>query len=158
MNDRQRVEALIFPTFFLQVIRCGVREKDADYERCKGYLAEALEEALRGCDDKRRAQILRRTARLHDALTEEYRRAGQQVDKIGLTVLYTLQAVLDADYLVLEEGSRLAAAIDAIVQALGEALDEPKLVASARKQAARMLAHMQRLGVFEGVANDRRAA
>ncbi|MCC3246729.1 hypothetical protein LG047_15620 [Methylocystis sp. WRRC1] len=159
MNDRQRTEALFFPTMLLNIIDCGVTDQEAeDFKRCRAYLIEANEETLRGCDDKRRRQLMRRVVRLHDALTEEYREHEARVDKVGLMVVYVLQAVLAADYLVLEEGSRLSVAIGAIIEGLGDAFSESRLDASARKHAAKMLAQLQREGYFAGVIFEREAA
>lgn len=156
MNDRQRVEAIFFPIFFQQVLRCGVNDKGSDdYRSCFLQLQQAIDIVLRGCDEKRYANLMRRAIRAHNEVTEVYRKSNIRVEKMGLIALYALQMVLDADYLVLEEGSDLAEAINAIMRGLADAFKEEKLDASAQKQAGRMLTHLQELGYFDGV---RRAA
>lgn len=74
MNDRQRVEAALFPVWLLNILKCGVNDKDTDdYRRCQSILASAVDEAFKGCDEWRRAQLLRRVARVHNQITEDFR-------------------------------------------------------------------------------------
>lgn len=160
MNDRQRVEAALFPSWFINILSCGVSpdERDDDYYRCQRILATAVSEALRGCDEQKSNQILRRVSRVHNAVTDDYRRNDVSVIKIGLIALYALEAVLSADYLELTEGSPLALAIDAIIEALSASFAEPRLDASARKHAGKVLSHLKSLGYFESVTLQREAA
>lgn len=151
LTDRQRVEILLFPLFFANILECGVKDKDEEYDRCQLYLDEAILEALKGCDDKRVASLKRRAARAHNAITADYIKNKAHVDKIGLVAIYTLQAILDADYLVLDEGSKLSAAIEAIIAALSHAFAEARLDASARKHAGKMLSQLQAMDYFPGV-------
>lgn len=155
MNDRQRTEAILFPVFLLNILACGVNDQQSDeFLACRAQLHQAIEEALHGCDDKRKSSLLRRAARVHNDITASYRAEGVRVEKMALMALYCLQAVLDADYLVLVEGSDLAAAIDAVVNGLEHAFAEERLDASAKKQAGRMLLHLQELGYFHGVRRE----
>lgn len=155
MNDRQRVEAILFPVFFQNVLKCGVNDKGSDdYKACMLQLQQAIDIALTGCDERRRDSLMRRTIRLHNEITESHRRDYVRVEKMGLIALYTLQMVLDADYLVLVEGSDLSEAINAIVRGLADAFSEERLDASAQKQAGRMLSHLQQLGYFDGVKRE----
>jgi hypothetical protein len=151
MNDRQRVEALLFPQMLLAVLIAGVGHKDDEYEKCKALLLAACEEILHDLDDRRRSSILRRTYRLQLAVTEPYRKEGVPLAKVGLMELYVLQRILDDNYLVLTEGSSMAKALDLIVPALGHALEEPKLNTSAQKQAGKMLSALQAAGYFETI-------
>lgn len=152
MNDRQRVEALIFTTIFLNVLDCGVDDPNSDEARkCRAYLVEAREEVLRGMDERRRAAILRRTTRLHDAVMDPHRKEGMRVDKAGMIAYYALQAVLESGYLELCEGTKLAVALNAIVEGLADGFAEDRLDSSAQKQAMKMLRHMQMDGYFDGV-------
>lgn len=152
-TDLRRTELLLFPVWLLNIIRCGVNDKDTDdYRRCQEILVTSINEALKGCDERKAGALLRRAARVHNKITEQYRRNDVHVDKIGLICLYALQAVLESDHLVLEEGSPLSAAINAIVDALADAFAEPKLDASARKQAVKLITMLQREGYFDGVS------
>lgn len=150
MNDRQRVEAILFPVFFQTILTCGVNDKTTeDFRTCFSYFQDAINEGLRGCDEKRRMQLLRRAARLHNDITYDYRKNDVGVDKIGLCALYALQIILDADYLVLTEGSTLSIAIQAVVSGLEHAMERAKLDASARKHGRKLVEHMQRLGYMQ---------
>ena len=155
MNDRQRVEAMLFPVFLQQVLRCGVNDQGSDdFRSCMLHLQQAITAALEGCDQKKRDHLMRRVCRVHNDVTARYRADHIRVDKMGLMTLYCLQAVLDADYLLLEEGSNLSEAINAIVRGLEDAFAEERLDASAQKQAAKMLGHLQELGYFYGVRRE----
>ena len=155
MNDRQRVEAIIFPIFFQQILRCGVNDKGSEeYRACFLQLQQAIDAALEGCDERRKGNLKRRAIRAHNEITEQYRREHIRVEKMGLMALYALQAVLDADYLVLEEGSDLSEAINAIVRGLSDAFAEEKLDASAQKQASKLLGHLRQLGYFCGARRE----
>ena len=159
MNDRQRTEAIIFPVFFQNVLRYGVNDKSTeDYMKAMLKLQQAIDLVLKGCDQRRRDNLMRRACRIHNEVTESYRREHVRVEKMGLMALYALQRVLDEDYLVLEAGSDLAQAIEAIVEGLQDAFDEAKLDASARKQSLKLLGHMQFLGYFVGVGAFEQAA
>lgn len=154
MNDRQRVEALLFPQMLLAVLIAGAQEKDEEYEKCQKLLLAACEEILHGLDDRRRAAIVRRTYRLQLAVTEPYRKEGVPLAKVGLMELYVLQRILDDNYLVLTEGSAFSKALELIVPALSHALEEPKLNTSAQKQANKMLSALQTSGYFESIGAE----
>lgn len=156
MNDRQRVEALFFPLVFKSILESGAT-RDENFDACRGYLDAAIAEIIGRLDDRRRAQIMRRTVRLHDAAMGVDRDGGVRVDKAALVAFYALRRVLECGYLELEDGSGLAGAITSIVDAFDDAFSETRLDASARKQAAKMLGHLQREGYFAGVTFERDA-
>jgi hypothetical protein len=158
LTDRKRIEILLWPLFFGNIIECGVNDKDEEYHRCQSYLDKACSEALKGCDDKRKASLRRRAARVHNWITEDYRKNNVAVDKIGLVAFYTMNAILKNGYLELEEGTELAVALDAIVVALNHAFAEERLDASARKHAAKMLNLLQSMDYFPGVVFKKDAA
>lgn len=160
LTDLRRVEIALFPAWLVNILDCGVspERRDEDFEKCRGILVAARDEALRGCDDRKQNQILRRVSRVHNALTAEYRRSQARVDKVALICLYALQAVLDADYLELVDGSPLSDAIGAVIEGLDGAFAEARLDASARKQAVKLLAQLQREGYFSGVQIHREVA
>jgi hypothetical protein len=157
MTDRQRVEALFFILVFKSILE-SAGQRDAGYDTCIRALDAAAATILRREDQKRRAALMRRVMRLHDAATDPNRKDGVSVLKIGMTIYYVLQAVLGSGYLELEEGSDLARAISAIIENFDDAFGEKKLDASAQKQARKMLETLQREGYFHGVEFQREAA
>lgn len=160
LTDRQRIELLLFPQMLLAMLIAGVEDakKGADqYLGAQTQLVEACRDALHGCDDRKRAKLLRRVDRVHLEVIDPYLKDGVLMAKIGLMALYALQAVLDCDYLVLTEGSALSKALDHLLPALEHEMGG-KLEASARKQAGKMICHLQTLGYFESVPTERIAA
>lgn len=148
MNDRQRVEAILFPVFFQQILRCGASDQKSDeFRTCFLQLQQAIDLTLKGCDERKTGNLMRRAIRLHNEITTPYRgKVG--AEKVGLVALYTLQNILAEDYLELEEGSDLAEAIAAIIRGLDHAFAKPTLDASAQKQAAKMLRELQTRGYY----------
>lgn len=157
MNDRQRVEALFFPLLFKSILESGAK-RDGDYEACRQALDSAMIEVLARLDDKRKASIMRRLYRTVDGVAQPDRKGGVTVEKTALTGYYLIQTVLESGYLELTDGSLLATAILAIVDAFRESFDEKPLDASARKQAGKMLRDLQERGLFQGVEIVREAA
>lgn len=152
MNDRQRTEAVFFPLWMMNLMFTGAANREEeDYKVVWVYLDNACAEVLRGCDAKKMAYIMRRATRLHDRIMADYIKGGARSDKVGLIMAYILQAVVDAEYLVVYEGSDLAIAIDAIFAGLEKARGMEKMDASARKQAVKTLRALQTEGYFEGV-------
>lgn len=142
----------MFPVFFQQVLKCGVNDKTTDdYRSCMLQLQQAIDVVLRGHEPRKKDYLMRRACRVHNVVTASYRDERIRVEKMGMMALYCLQRVLEADYLVLEEGSNLAAAIEAVVRGLEDSFVEEKLDASARKQALKLLQTMQDEGYFVGV-------
>jgi hypothetical protein len=157
MTDRQRVEALFFPLLFKSIIKSSSETTDGNAKAVE-YLDEGMQEVLRIADDRKRAAIWRRVLRVHDAVLDPDRKGGIKLEKAGLIGFYLLQAVLSAGYLELEEGSRVAVAIGAVIEALGAAFLESRLDASAKKQARKMLEQLRGQGYFDGVTFEMEAA
>lgn len=157
LNDRQSVESLFFTLAFKSALESAGRRDDG-YDACIRALDAAAAEVLKPHDMSKRAKLVRRVLRLHDAVFEPTRKGGVRVDKIALEAYYMLQPVLEAGYLELVEGSPLAVAIGAILDAFADAFAEDRLDASARKQAAKAMAKLQADGMFVGVTMERIAA
>lgn len=148
LNDRQRVELLLFPLLLKSILESGAR-RDKYFEKCAQILDGAMIAIIGRLDERRRAQIMRRTVRVHDEITDVARNGGVRVDKIALTVFYVLQTILDAGALELDEGSDLSEAVHAIIHAFSDAFEEARLDASARKHARKMLSQLHSEGYFE---------
>lgn len=152
MTDRQRTEAVFFPLWMMNLMFTGAsNHEEEDFKVVWGYLDKACEEVLRGCEEKKMAYIMRRATKLHDRVMADFIKSGARSDKVGLIMAYILQAVTDADYLVVDEGSDLSIAIDAIFAGLEHAKNQKRMDASARKQAVKTLRVLQVEGYFDGV-------
>lgn len=150
MNDRQRIEALFFPLLFKSLLESAAKRDDGFYA-CKSALDAAMIDILKREDDRRKAQLMRRAIRAVDGFAKPERKGGVRADKIALQAYHLLQAVLVNGYLELDDGSMLAIAITAVLDAFADAFNEAKLDASARKHAAKALAELQSAGLFAGV-------
>lgn len=150
LTDARATEALFFPMVFKSILEAGGK-RDEGYEACLRAIDAAAAEILRHHDMKRRGALFRRVTRLCDQVFEPGRKGGVRVDKVALEAYYLLQATLETGYLELEEGSALAVAIGAILDAFAEAFAEERLNASARKHASKALEGLQREGYFSGV-------
>jgi hypothetical protein len=156
VNDRQRVESLFFPMLFKSILESGGR-RDEGFEQCRRAIDAASAEILRTLDHKHRASIMRRTYRAHDGAMQPERQGGLSVEKAGMIGFYLLNAILGSGYLELAEDSKVAIAINAVIEAL-TGFSESPLDASARKQAAKALQQLQRDGYFAGVTMERELA
>lgn len=151
-TDRQRVEALLIPQMLAAMVMAGVNDTEhPDCIETQRLLAAASNEALRGLEPAKRAQIERRMVRAHLEAVGPFLKDGSRMDKLGMTQLYLLQAILEDDYLVLHEGSALSQALDLILPAISHAMEIERLDASARKQSRKMLQALQAMGYFPGV-------
>lgn len=152
LTDRQRTEAIFFPLTMMNIMECGAQNKEEeDFKVVRQYLLDACDEVLRGCDDRKSIYIIRRATRMHDRAMRDMIKGDTRTDKAGLVVMLILQAALESDYLVLHEGSQLSIAVNAILAGLQEAMSQERLLASARKQAVKVLRSIQDEGYFGGV-------
>jgi hypothetical protein len=153
LTDRQRVEIMLPAQIMLGVLLCGANDREAeDFARARDALIEASDQVVHDLPAARRAQIIRRTHRLHLEATEPYRKDGARVDKMGLIAFYWLRELMEQEYLVLHQGSPMARALDIMVPALERAAAIERLDASAQKSARKFLLHLQGLGYYRGVA------
>lgn len=137
MNDRQRVEALLIPQMLAAMVMAGVKDTEhPEVKQVQAQLSEASNEALRGLTAERRASLERRMVRAHLAAVKPFLVEGARMDKLGLSQLYMLQAILDDGYLVLHEGSPLSQALTTIIGGIEHAMQIDKLDASAQKKRA----------------------
>ena len=152
LSDRQRVEALLIPQMMWGIVKAGVDDFEADkFKRCLSHLVHAMAEPVNGLDINEKRKIIMRTGRAHLEITEPYRNNGTRVEKVALMVFFLLKSITDCEYMVIGEGSHMEDALDVILPVIEPSAGEAPLYASARKHAARMLDHLQRLGYFGGV-------
>ena len=123
----------------------------SDFKACQKLLIDAMAEPVAGLDDKSKGKLVRRAGRAHLEVTEPYRQHGDRCDKVALIVFYLIKSATDCDYLVIGEGSNFQRALDLFLPAIEHMTGEPRLFAAGRKQARKVLAHLQRLGYFGGV-------
>jgi len=152
LSDRQRVEALLIPQMMWGIVKAGVDDLEAEsFKHCMSHLVHAMAEPVDGLDANQKRKIVMRTGRTHLEITEPYRNNGTPVDKVALMVFFVLKSITDCEYMVIGEGSHMAKALDFFLPVIAPSAGDAPLYASARKHAAEMLDHLQRLGYFAGV-------
>ena len=152
LTDRQAVELLLPTEAVRLVLRDGVAEQDDDFRRCMELLGTAQREVLtaRGGTLKDQTKIGRRTLRALGDAVQPHIRDGVSVGKVGLIVFFWIRALTDSGYLVFGEGSAIDRALQLFTGAIEHYADEPKVRASAEKQARRLLAALQARGLYQG--------
>lgn len=153
-SDRQRVEALILPQMLLGVLLTGVNDPDLpDAKDAKKNLLEASQEAFSDLREPQRSKIIRRAHRVHLEVMAPYEKQGQRMDKIGLIVFFLLKAITECDYMQIGEGP-MQRGVDLMLVALEPAAEITPMLESAKKQARKLLDHLQRLGYYVEVPLD----
>lgn len=152
-TDRQRVELMLPAHMMLGVFLNGVDEKDEPAAvTLKAKLVAASIMPVADVMEPARSKLIRRAARAYHEITDGYTKEGATVGKMGLISFHLLRVLLDCEYLVMPGGSPMSDAMDEMLPLLDEAYQEEALDRSARKQARRVLGHLQRLGYYPGVA------
>lgn len=82
----------------------------------------------------------------------------QDAVKISLSLYYFTRALLDSGVLELWEGSAMGEAMDLLFPAYARGFDEPRVNASAQKQARHVLRNLQAAGFYHGVELPQLAA
>ena len=151
-SDRQRIETLLLPIMCQSVVKSGAGDPSAaDAIACANHFGSAIEESIAGVGEKKKYSLLRRAMRLHETITEPYTKHGSRVDKVGLMVFYVLKWATESEYLILHDGTAMSKGLDLLLPALEHAAQIEPLENAARKQAKKLLAHLQLEGYFTDV-------
>ena len=152
LSDRQRVEINLPTHMILAAFIAGVEDQQSeDFKIAKADLIEASEDFLRDVDEKKALNLLRRTTRLLDTLTKEHVKEGAEVAKVALITFHFMRFIIEDNYLQYVEGCAFDRSIQRFMEALQEKAEEPKVNASAIKQAKKMLRQCQNEGYYRGV-------
>lgn len=152
LSDRQRVEIGLPSHMMLAAILAGVEDQQSEqFLKAKADLIEAGSEPVSDLMDKKAVKILDRTRSLLDGITREYVADGVEVAKVALITFHFMRFIIEDGYLQYAEGSAFERSIQAFMEALEHKAQEPKINASAIKQAKRMLRRLQELGYYRGV-------
>lgn len=153
LNDRQRVEINLPVHMMLAAFIAGVEDQTTDeFKEVKADLIQAAEDCLSDMQERKAVSLLRRTTRLLDDITSEYIAEGVEVSKVALITFHFMRYIIEDGYLQYAEDSAFARSIGKFMEALEHAAEEPKVNASAIKQAKKMLKHCQREGYYGAVA------
>jgi hypothetical protein len=157
VNDRQRVEIALIPRFLYPLVVHGTSDPDApEAKELVACLKDASIESFADLYPPEQKKLIRRVERAYDDLFRRYH--GNANDKLGAVWFSLLQHLTATEYLVLYEGSRMARAMELMIPMFEHVLDEPKRARSARKEARRLLAHLQQAGFYRGALSFDEAA
>ena len=151
LSDRQRTELALPAHVMMGVLFAGVEEQDADFERCVTLLKTAAREPVDDLDDRKARKIQERVRRLHHDVVRPYSGDGAEVAKFGLIVFFWIKAMVETGYLAFADGSAIDQALRLYVGAIEHKADEAKIVASAQKQARKMIGRLQAQGYYAGL-------
>ena len=140
------------PMMLLGVLLVGVNDPDLPAAKAaKEHLIAASESAIDDLQKAARKKIIARAHRAHLEVMAPYEKAGHRVDKIGLTVFFLLQAITDCDYMLIGADTPMQKGVDLMLAALEPAAEITPMLESAKKQARKVLDHLQRLGYYVDV-------
>jgi hypothetical protein len=152
LNDRQRVEINLPTHMMLAAFIAGVEDQTSEeFKAVKADLIEASEDCLRDMQERKAISLLRRTTRLLDELTREHIKEGAEVAKVALITFHFMRFIIEDNYLQYTEDSAFARSIEKFMEALEHKAQEPKVNASAIKQAKKMLKACQQQGYYRDV-------
>ena len=154
-TDLQRIE-LAFPAeAMLHVVDHGADPRDPDVLRVRRLLVGTVDEALAGLVDRERRKLRTRLDRTMRAFLAPIVAVGGRVDVVGLIAWRVLAAVLDADVLVLPEGTPLSDALEMMRPALERAARDPVALARVEVEWPAALERLQGLGLYAGAELQR---
>lgn len=158
-TDLQRME-LAFPAeAMLHVVDHGADPADPTVRRVRRLLIGTVDEALAGLAGRDLRKLRTRLDRTLRAFLAPIVAVGGRVDVVGLIAWRVLAAVLEADVLVLPEGTPLSDALEEMRPALESAAQDPAVCARVAAEWPSALARLQAAGLYATVpAQARRAA
>lgn len=151
LTDRQRIE-LAFPAeAMLHVVEHGTDPRDPDVVRVRRLLVGTVDEALAGLVGRDLRKARTRLDRIMRAFLAPIVAIGGRVDVVGLIAWRVLAAVLDADVLVLPEGTPLSDALEEMRPALERAARDPVALARVEVEWPAALERLRAVGLYAGV-------
>ena len=152
LNDRQRVEIGLPAQMMLAGFIAGVEDQESEeFKRTRADLIEAGGEPVADLTDKKAVSILRRTSTVLDAVTKEHVKEGSEIAKVALITFHFMRFIIEDGYLQYVEGGAFDRSINAFMEALEHRAKEPRVNASAIKQAKKMLKQLQDMGYYRNV-------
>lgn len=152
-SDRQIIEAIVPIRLLYTTVINGADLEDAGNEQVRQWLVNAGAAICRGMPIDKAASLSRRAERICREAEAPFRKAEARVSKFGLAVYYVLARLRDQGFFVLEDGSDLDKAVDALLSpegSIAEAANTEAVDASAEKAARKMFAALQVEGLYRG--------
>ncbi|MDQ0510916.1 hypothetical protein [Ancylobacter amanitiformis] len=154
LTDRQRAELCLPAHVMMGVLFAGVVEQDAEFTRAVELLKTAAREPITDLDDRKARKLLERVRRLHHQVVQPYAGEGEDVAKFGLIAFFWIKMLVESGYFIFAEGSAIDEALRLYIGAIEHKAEEPRVVASAEKQARKMIRRLQAQGYYAGLGMD----
>lgn len=152
-SDRQIIEAIVPVRLLYTVVVNGTDLEDAGNEQVRTWLVNAGADVCRGMVVDKAASLSRRAERICREAEMPFRKAEAKVSKFGLCVYHVLAALRDQGFFLIEDGTDLDKAVEALLSpegSIAEAAGVDAIDASAAKSARKMLAALQAEGLYRG--------
>lgn len=150
-TDLQRIE-LAFPAeAMLHVIDHGADPKDPTVQRVRRLLLGTVDEAFAGLTGRDLRKLRTRLDRTMRAFLAPIVTIGGRVDVVGVIAWRVLAAVLEADILVLPEGTSLSDALEEMRPALERATRDPVVFGRVEVEWPAALRRLQAAGLYGAV-------
>ena len=150
-TDLQRIE-LAFPAeVMLHVVDHGADLKDPGVQRVRRLPLGTVDEAFAGTTGRDLRKLRTRLDRTMRAFLAPIVAIGGRVDVVGVVAWRVLAAVLEADVLVLPEGTPLSDALEGMRPALERAARDPVVCARVEVEWPAALRRLQAVGLYGAV-------
>ena len=150
-TDLQRIE-LAFPAeAMLHVVDHGADPKDPAVQRVRRLLLGTVDEAFAGTAGRDLRKLRTRLDRTMRTFLAPIVAIGGRVDVVGVIAWRVLAAVLQADVLVLPEGTPLSDALEEMRLALERAARDPVVFARVEVEWPAALRRLQAAGLYGAV-------
>lgn len=152
-TDLQRIELAWPAEAMLHVVDHGADPRDPDVQRVRRLLLGTVDEALAGLVDRERRKLRTRLDRTMKVFLAPIVAMGGRVDVVGLIAWRVLAAVLEADVLVLPEGTPLSDALEEMRPALERAARDPVALARVEMEWPAALERLRAVGLYSAAAS-----
>jgi hypothetical protein len=151
-TDLQRIEIAFPAEAMLHVVDHGADPKDPTAQRVRRLLIGTVDEAFAGLVGRDLRKLRTRLDRTMRTFLAPIVAIGGRVDVVGVIAWRVLAAVLEADVLVLPEGTPLSDALEEMRPALESAAADPIVFARVESEWSAALQRLQSAGLYDGVA------
>ena len=158
LTDLQRIELAFPAAAMLHVLDHAADAADPRVGRIRAFLVGTVDEVLTDLSQHQSRKLRSRLDRVLRTFLSPLTRARGRVDAVGLIAWRVLEAVLEADILVLPEDTPLSRALAAMRPALRRAAREPQVAIDVAREWPKALRRLQALGLYGDVGSDESVA
>lgn len=155
ISDRHRVEICLPAQMMLACAIAGIspeNQEKEDFKSFKADLVAASWDIVTDMTQKDRHKVLNRVMKLNQSLADNFLKDDKDdIPKLALIQFHCIRFIIEDHYLQYEEDSPFGRGVVTFMNAIDHHASEPKVNASAIKQARKMLKFLQQQGYYPGV-------